>query len=455
MASERFAHFHPMRQASVGVALALFASTLAASPVFSSARPRQLEVQTVDQLYLAIDRAWHDCGHTRDCDVQIHLAPGTYVLSGTSPAGPPRPRAGSLRLPPGVSLVGSERHVDKNGDGVPDPIDRENPDVFAVPGTETIIDGSQLVLEFEPRTDCAGQTRNFPDPVVYAGRNNAISSLTLVGGDNVPIGEPTNDRIDPDGSLTIQITDAVLQGNHVAMTFANAECGARHARSVLSLSHSVVRGGLLMQNFFTGDANDDPTDGPEIRATVAFNLFYGNGTALHATGGDDGTDGGSVTLHTIGNVFLNNGTNLQLRGSVGRDGLHTVGNKLVVTSDSDTFGEAPESVFLSGATGDAVGNSVRAEFFDSRFIRDSADTPAEITIFGGEDVASGSRVVVGIRHARVETSEGDDVDGELVIADETGAGDPPSTARLEGSRTAFLRLNQGLPAPPEEFFVGH
>jgi len=354
-----------------------------------------------------------------------------------------------------LSLVGSEQHVDTDGDGVPDPIDAENPDVFAVPGTETTIDGSQLSLEFEERADCAGQFRFFPDPVVYVGRNNTISSLSLVGGRNVPIGEPTNDRIDPDGSMSIQIMDAVLQGDFIAMTFANSECGARHARSVLALSHSVVRGGLLMQNFYTGDAEDDPTDGPEIRATVAFNLFYGNGTALRAAAGDEGTDGGSVTLHTVGNVFRNNGTNLQLRGSVGRDGLRTVGNRLVVTSESDTFGEAPESVFLSAGAGDAVGNSIRAEFFDSRFLRDSPDTPPEITIFGGEGDASDDRVVVGIRHARVETSDGDAVDGDLVIADETGSGEPPSKARLEGTRREFLRKNQGLPAPPEHFFLGH
>jgi len=454
MHSKRFAHFRLLRPAGAGVGLALFASALLASPSVLPPRPREIQVQTVEQLYAAIDASAH-CEHALECHVTIHLAPGTYVLSARSATGPPRPRSGSLRLPPGVALVGSERHVDTNGDGVPDPIDPENPDVFAVPGTETIIDGSHLVLEFEERDDCAGQFRFFPDPVVYVGRNNTISSLSLAGGGNVPIGEPTNDRIDPEGSLTIQITDTVLQGDRIAMTFANSECGARHARSVLSLSHSVVRGGLLMQNFYTGDASDDPTDGPEIRATVAFNLFYGNGTALRAAAGDEGTDGGSLTLHTLGNVFRNNGMNLQLRGAVGRDGLRTVGNRLVVTSESDTFGEAPESVFITGGTGDAAGNSIKAEFFDSRFIRDSPDTPPEITIFGGEDIASDGHVLVGIRHARVETSDGEAVDGDLVIADETGAGDPPSKARLEGTQRDFLRKNQGLPAPPEHFFVGH
>src|SRR5207344_631066 len=100
---------------------------------------------------------------------------------------------------------------------------------------------------------------------------------------------------------------------------------------------SVLRSGLLIQNFYTGDANDDPTDGPEIRATVAYNLFDKSG--MRAAAGDEGADGGLVKLHMVGNVFRGSGGNLQLRGAVGRDGLRTVGNQLVVISESDTFGE--------------------------------------------------------------------------------------------------------------------
>jgi len=451
MESFRFASLGKI--APAGFALALFAPALLASPPASPVPFRQIDVRNVEQLYRAVNSA-ADCGGARGCRLRIHLAPGTYVLSPRSPAGPFRPNHGALRLRPGVSLVGSERHVDTDGDGVPDPIDPENPDVFAVPGTETTIDGSQLELLGEPRVDCAGETRSFPDPVIYIGRNNKVSSLSLIPGQHVGIGEPTDDRVDPNGSLSIEITDVVLNG---VLTFANSECAARRARSVLSLSHSVVRGGfVLVQNFYTGDANDDPSGGPEIRATVAFNLFYDNaGAALHATGGDEGTDGGSVTLHTLGNVFRNNGANLQLRGSVGRDGLRTVGNRLVVTSESDTFGESPASVLILGGTGDAVENVVRAEFFDTRFIRDSPDTSSEITIIGGDADASDDHASVLITGATVETSDGVSVEGGLSIVDETGSGEVPSTARLLGSRNRFLVVNQGLPAPEDHFFINH
>ena len=161
-----------------------------------------------------------------------------------------------------------------------------------------------------------------------------------------------------------------------------------------------------------------------------------------------------MTLRTVGNVFRESGGNLQLRGAVGRDGLRTVGNRLVVISESDTFGESPRSVFLSVGTGDAFGNFVKAEFFDSRFLRDSPDTPPEITIVGGEGDASDNHASILITHATVETSDGVAAEGGLSIADETGSGDP-NTARLAGSREEFLVNNQGLPAPPEHFFLGH
>ena len=37
-------------------------------------------------------------------------------------------------MPPGMSLVVSEKHVDTNGDGVPDPVSDATPDDFTVPG---------------------------------------------------------------------------------------------------------------------------------------------------------------------------------------------------------------------------------------------------------------------------------------------------------------------------------
>ena len=305
-------------------------------------------------------------------------APGTYVLSTFAEHGHrnvPRPNHGALRLQPGMALVGSEERVDTNGDGVPDPVSPDTPDAFAVPGTETIIDGTALDLPGEDRVDCAGDSRpGFPDPMIYIGVANSISFLSVVAGGHVVIGEPTSDPEDHRGSLSIEITSTVVDG---AFFFANSECAARRAHSVLTLSHSVVRAfGLGISNFYTGDADNNGSAGPEIEATINFNLFYNNGRGLRVAGGDEGTDGGSVRVHMHGNVFRDNGTNLLVQGSVQR-GLVVVGNRVALTSDSDTFGEAPGgSVILRGGVGDAQDSSVDAVFIPQplhpRFAGDSA-----------------------------------------------------------------------------------
>ena len=94
---------------------------------------------------------------------------------------------------------------------------------------------------------------------------------------------------------------------------------------------------------------------------------------------------------------------------------------------------------------------IEAEFRHSHFIRDSVDTPAEISIIGGS--GSHNRAKVLIRGATVKTSEGVRRRGGFLIQDKLEPGIGTSTARLEGSRQEFIDRNQGLPAPPEHFFL--
>ncbi len=405
---------------------------------------RVIHVNTVKELYAAVN-------NSANRGVTVHLAPGTYLLSTMNDRDVLRRNRGALRLPPGMSLVGSEKRVDTNGDGVPDPVSAATPDDFAVPGTETIIDGSALDLPFLERRDCTGEIFNAPNPVIYVGVDNLISHLTISAGTHVSIGEPTNDPVDPDGNLSMEVTYSVLEGG---TTFANCECAARRARSVLTFSHNVVRRGVvLIQNFLTGDATNDPSDGPAIWATVTSNLFDAAG--LQARGGEKGTDGGSLALYMSGNVFRNNGGFLGL-GAVSRFDAPAVGNRLSVRSESDTFGEANESVRLEagrGALDDPRGSEIEAEFIRSHFIRESPDTPPEISITGGGGLRNHVKVL--IRRATVRTSAGARIQGGLLIQDETEPGTGKNTARLEGSQRDFTRFNQGLPAPDAHFFLEH
>jgi hypothetical protein len=340
---------------------------------------------------------------------------------------------------------------------VPDPINAATPDDFAVPGTETIIDGSALDLPFLERADCAGEIFLAPNPVIYVGVNNLISHLTVSAGNHVGIGEPANDPVDPNGNLSMEVTYSVVESVlGASMTFANCECAARRARSVLTFSHNVVRGaGVLVQNFLTGDATNDHSDGPAIWATVTSNLFYNTG-GLRATGGDKGTDGGSVTLYMSGNVFRNNSGNFLGLGAVSRFSAPAIGNRLSVRSESDTFGEASSSVALEagrGALEDPRGSEIEAEFIRSHFIRESLDTPPEISITGGAGLRNHVKVL--IRRATVRTSAGARIQGGFLIQDETEPGTGKNTARLEGSHRDFTRFNQGLPAPDAHFFLEH
>jgi hypothetical protein len=256
--------------------------------------------------------------------------------------------------------------------------------------------------------------------------------------------------------LSMEVTYSVVEGAlGLSMTFANCECAARRARSVLSFSHNVVRGaGMLIQNFLTGDATNDPSDGPAIWATVTSNLFYTTG--LRATGGDKGTDGGSVTLYMSGNVFRDNGGFMGL-GAVSRFEAPAVGNRLSVRSESDTFGEASSNVVLEAGRGAALDDphrsEIKAEFIRSHFIRESLDTPPEISITGGAGSHNHAKVL--IRRATVRTAAGARIQGRLLIVDETEPGTGKNTARLQGSQRDFIRFNQGLPAPDAQFFLEH
>jgi hypothetical protein len=276
----------------------------------------------------------------------------------------------------------------------------------------------------------------------------------------VGISEPTNNPVDPNGNLSMKVTNSVLESSLLAMGFSNSECAARRARSVLTFSHKVVRGGnVLIQNFLTGDADNDSSDGPIIWAMLTSNLFYNNRRALITSGGGRGTDGGSVNLYSSGNVFRHNEGNLQgfAGGSGGNVQTPLVGNQLNVWSENDTFGEALANVVLAAGPSEIEDipqdSRLAAKFIHSHFIRDASDTPAEITIIGGG--GSNNRAKELIRGAPVKSSEGVRSRGALVIQNQSVPGIGGGKAKLKGSRLEFIQRNQGLPAPPEHFFLKH
>jgi hypothetical protein len=420
---------------------------------------REINVSTVDQLYAAVNNA-------KNVGATIHLAPGTYVLSATSAEGVTRPHGGYLRLPPGMSLVGSEERVDSNFDGVPDPVSPTTPDDFAVPGTETKIDGSELFSTPKLRADCDGEGYAFGEAVISISRNNSISFLNIFGGDNGPIAEHQN-QVDSNMNHSAKVVNTVLDGGIINVGFSNTGCKSRHARSVLIFSNNVVRNsfsfGLVLVNFSTGSKANETTSGPEIKATVSYNLFYNHGlAAVTARGGAYGTDGGLVTLEMTGNIFRNNNINFFGFGCGGGRPVSSsaVGNRLHVTSRFDTFEESAfQSVLLLGfRTVEPVEPQhcrLEAEFIHSKFVRDKPvkRRAPEISILGSEDGGSDNHAIVLIRQATVKTSAGKPIFGTLTIYDETSSSSLPNTARLKGTLEVFMQTNQGFHAPEAKFFL--
>jgi len=432
---------------------------LSASQLIASEHQKVINVTTVEQLYSAVNNPANE-------GVKIALAPGTYVLSSTTVQGARRLHDGSIHLLPGMSIVGSEQRVDSNFDGVPDPISPDSPDDFAVAGTETTIDGSGLILPFKLRKDCGeGVTRMVPDPAIAISRNNSITSIHLIGGNNIPLGEPAK-PIDSDSSagLSATVNNIVLEGTFLAMTFANSGCSMSHAHSVLTFSNNVARNsgtGLLLLNWVTGNESNDTSNGPQLEVTATNNLFYNNGRGIQLTSGNEGTDGGLITIEMTGNVFRNNGTNMMAIGAVGREPTPAVGNHLHIISRFDTFWETTGpnlsltgGILASQDSAEPLHSYLGAEFIHSSFVRDTVGNPdaPEISIVGSDSGGGDNHVLVGIRFVTVKTSAGSPIFGKLFIIDETGLGSAPNTARIQGSKEDFLRLNQGFHAPAMKYF---
>src|SRR5262249_26663181 len=127
-----------------------------------------LNVSNIEELYAAVN-------NPANAGAIVVLASGTYTLMATDGNNQPRPNGGRLVLQSGMALVGQNKYVDGDGDGVWDPRDDNNdgiPDtdpvrglIFANPASETIIDAVNLA----PANIGA----------IRVGRDNRVEKLTV------------------------------------------------------------------------------------------------------------------------------------------------------------------------------------------------------------------------------------------------------------------------------------
>src|SRR5262245_33656766 len=163
--------------ASLIIVLALTASTVGRQQAV-------LNVSDVEGLYAAIN-------NPANAGVSVVLASGTYTLTPKDANNQPRINGGRLILQSGMALVGQNRYVDSDGDGVWDPRDDNKdgfPDtdpvrglIFADPASETIINGINL----------SGQPGAIPG-AVRVGLDNRVERLTVRNTNDINAGIDVN-----------------------------------------------------------------------------------------------------------------------------------------------------------------------------------------------------------------------------------------------------------------------
>src|SRR5438477_3275476 len=234
----------------------LVAGALLAFPALAEKRVVPVPEGNVEALAAAVN-------DPNNANTVVQLAPGTYVLTG------------HLVLQQGMDLVGANRYVDSDGDGVWDALDE--------PSMETVIDASTAAFSAltSPMIDCAG-AHSFPNdsPIaIIVGLGNRVANLTVKSAAN---GIPVGGDLPAPGqtAMVAEVSDCILNGGTRAAVFPNGSCAAKGFDSSLVFARNIVRGknaGISITNI----ANDRDS---KWHAAISYNRFTGiNAPAAAAT----------------------------------------------------------------------------------------------------------------------------------------------------------------------------
>jgi hypothetical protein len=379
-----------------------------------------------------------------------------------------------------MDLVGQNETRDLDKDGVPDPVDSNDPDRFVVVGTETIIDARNLSAVSFSRSDCHGTPFTLFKPVIAVGRGNRVMRLTV--RDRGPlIGDRPQDvaligfaDADPSlvrgGGLQAEVSDCILEKSRGGAALANLGREASGFTSRVTLERNVVR-----QNNFPIRIVNAATCDASMHALLRSNRVYSNNFGLVSVGGGSADDS-EVHLVSLGNVYGPN-TVFGCLFVGGQDAaalvLSTGGNRnrLWWSSVSDAIWKNGGPMGFGGVAaiaGNRQGssaersfdNQVRLEFLGTRFIKEGDDPQnraggarRDLTIRGASgaqsrlDPGEGNAIEILVRRA---TSDG--APGAFVISDSLPAA-PNNTATVIGSDVAFEHANDDVDIPPAEFFL--
>jgi len=350
----------------------------------------------------------------------IELAPGKYMLSATDPNGDPRPNGGSLVLPEASVLRGQNEYRDFDGDGVWDPLDPNDPETYADPATETVIDAQNL----------KGLTGKMN--VVSLGLNNQVERLTV--RNNVHAGALIGINVKPaQGGLQGVVINCIvergqrgLRAQHNGMEFTGLDSSAVFDGNISRHNSGTFGFGIQVQNASVNNAawhvilrhnrSYDNVAGLFVVAVSssnvaesvesANNIYERNavGCVLHS-----GRDAANVGL-------LQGSDNNQLRFDSVEDAIwNNSGNPGPLGSGGGIDARGGWRTAASAST--SSGNQMRLQFIGTRFVERSGSenlsgaSRRDMTVFGalgsgGIMPGSGNVVELLIRDSVSDSSPG-------------------------------------------------
>src|SRR5262245_135148 len=294
------------------VALALTASAVAqAQPV--------LNVSNLEGLYAAVN-------NPANAGAIVVMASGTYTLTAKDLNNQPRPNGGRLVLQSGMALVGQNRYVDFDGDGIWDPRD-DNHDgfadtdpvrglIFADPASETIIDAINL--------------SGGGGGAVRIGLDNRVEKLTVRNTNRVSAGIDAN--VAPSvGGLLAEIRDCLVEDGQRGIRLRVIQDGIesvavvarnitrRHTGSfgqgieiiIQDTSNSswdvTLRNNRVYENIFGLFVVGEGATNVRSHVLSVRNLYRENQLGLSITAGRDGGSGNNTHFRSVDDAVLNNG----------------------------------------------------------------------------------------------------------------------------------------------------
>jgi hypothetical protein len=431
---------------SLIAALALTASAVAgAQPV--------LNVSNVESLYAAVN-------NPANVGAIVVLASGTYTLTTKDANNQSRPNGGRLVLQSGMALVGQNRYVDFDADGVWDPRDDNNdgiPDtdpvrglIFADPASETIVDAANL----------SGQAGAIPG-AIRVGLDNRVERLTVRNTNNINAGIDVN--VVPDiGGMRAEIRDCLAEdgrrGIRLLVSRSGIDSSAVLERNILRRNTATV--GFGVEIAIQGASNSS------WDVIVRNNLVYSNRLGLFI--GGEGTTNVNSHVLSMRNLYRQNELGLNI--DAGRDAFPTLPGS---NGSSIHFTSVDDGIFDNvGTTVSGLGGGVLAiaGFVTSAGATLSSNDALDVQFLGTRWAGNfqgtlrrdlqvyGSLALVGLpgtndkARVLIRQATSDGAPGAFQFIDSQPA-DPTNTdnVTIVGSNVAFIHTNVGVDPPPQEF----